>query len=113
MTDLLSVYFTPDHEGILLVIIMVQFTENDRMTHLENQQLRCATSSSERPVQFASHISQAQPLSEVGLIFKLENILTCCFGDNSMKMAMIYNNNNNDNVFFSAPFLLRSTRPIT
>ena len=67
---------------------MVQFAEDDRENDsLENQQLMCATSSSERPVYFASHLSKAQPLSEVGFIFKLENILTSCFGDYSMKMA--------------------------
>ena len=72
---------------------MVQFAEDDRENEpLENQQLRCATSSSERPVQFASHLSKAQPLSEVGFIFKLGNILTGCFGNYSTKTAVIYNN---------------------
>ena len=56
---------------LLPVIIMVQFAEDDRENEpLENKQLRCATSSSKRPVQFASHLSKAQPLSEVGFIFK-------------------------------------------
>ena len=86
-------YFAPDHEGILPVIIIVQFAENDREHEkLKNQQLRCATSSSERPVQFASHLSKAEPLSEVGFIFKLGNILTGCFGNYSTKTAVIYNN---------------------
>ena len=76
---------------------MVQFAEDDRENKpLKNQQLRCATSSSDRPVQCASHLSKAQPLSEVGLIFKLESILTSCFGDYSMKMAVIYNNDTFD-----------------
>ena len=67
---------------------MVQFAEDDRENEpLENQQLRCATSSSGRPVRFASHLSKAPPLSEVGFIFKLQNILTACFGDYSMKMV--------------------------
>ena len=30
-------------------------------------------------------------MSEVGFIFKLENILLGCFGDYSMKTAVIYN----------------------
>ena len=77
----------------LPVIIMLQFAEDDRENEqLENRQLRYATSNSERPVQFTSLLSKAQPLSEVGLIFKLENILTGCFSDYSMKTAVIYNN---------------------
>ena len=61
---------------------MVHFAEDDRENApFENQQLRCVTSSLDRPVQFASHLSKAQPLSEVEFIFKLENILTGCFGD--------------------------------
>ena len=99
ITGLLSVYFPSDHEVILPVIIMVQFAEDDRENDpLENQRLMCATSSSERPVPFASHLSKAQPLSEIGFIFKLENILTGCFGDYSMKTAVIYNNDTFDGV---------------
>ena len=97
ITGLLSVYFPSDHEVILPVIIMVQFAEDDRENEpLRNQQLRCATSSSERPVHFPSHLSKAQPLSEVGFIFQQENILTGCFGDYSMKSAVIYNNDTFD-----------------
>ena len=93
VTGLKSVYFAPDHKDILPVIIMVQFAEDDKENEsLENQQVRCATCSSERPVQFASDLSKVQPLSEVGLIFKLENILTGCFGDCSMNTAVIWNN---------------------
>ena len=81
----------------MAVIIMVQFAEDDRENEpLESWQLRCATSSSERPVQFASHLSKAQPLSEVGFIFKLENISTGCIGDYSKKTAVIYNNDTFD-----------------
>ena len=90
MTGLLSVYFASDREGILPVIIMLQFAEDDGENELlENQKLRGATSSSERPVRFASHLSKAPPLSEVGFIFKLQNILTGCFGDCSMNTAVI------------------------
>ena len=93
MTGLKSVYFAPDHQGILPVIITVQFAKDDKENEpLKNQQLRCTACSPERPVQFASDLSKAQPLSEIGLIFKLENILTGCFSDYSMKTAVIYNN---------------------
>ena len=35
-------------------------------------------------------------MSDVGFIFKLENISTGCFGDYSMKTAVIYNNDTPD-----------------